>query len=53
MATSVGEQFYAENLTLIGEEGTNELGEYAVDGGIKVYYLNEKDKYRPKQPGEE
>lgn len=53
VATSVGEQFYAENLTLIGEEGTNELGEYIVDGGNKVYYLNEKDKYRPKQPGEE
>lgn len=53
VATSVGEEFSAEKLTLIGEEGTNELGEYAVDGGIKVYYLNEKDKYRPKQPGEE
>ena len=53
VATSVGEKFSAEKLTLIGEEGTNELGEYAVDGGIKVYYLNEKGKYRPKQPGEE
>lgn len=51
--TFVGEEFSAEKLTLIGEEGTNELGEYIVDGGIKVYYLNEKDKYRPKQPGEE
>ena len=54
VATPVREQFYAENLTLIGEsEGTNELGEYIVDGGNKVYYLNEKGKYRPKQPGEE
>ena len=53
VATFVGEEFSAEKLTLIGEEGTNELGEYIVDGGIKVYYLNEKGKYRPKQPGEE
>ena len=51
--TFVGEEFSAEKLTLIGEEGTNELGEYIVDGGIKVYYLNEKGKYRPKQKGEE
>lgn len=53
VATPVSEQFNAENLTLIEEEGTNELGEYIVDGGNKVYYLNEKGKYRPKQPGEE
>lgn len=52
--TFVGEKFSAEKLTIIGEgEGTNELGEHIVDGGNKVYYLNEKDKYRPKQPGEE
>lgn len=51
--TFVCERFSAEKLTLIGEEGTNELGEHIVDGGNKVYYLNEKDKYRPKQPGEE
>ena len=51
--TFVGEKFSAEKLTIIGEEGTNELGEYIVDGDIKVYYLNEKGKYRPKQPGEE
>lgn len=53
VATPVCEKFSAEKLTLIGEEGTNELGEHIVDGGNKVYYLNEKDKYRPKQPGEE
>lgn len=54
VATSVGEQFYEKDLTIIGEgEGTNELGEHTVDGGNKVYYLNEKGKYRPKQPGEE
>lgn len=53
VATPVCERFSAEKLTLIGEEGTNELGEHIVDGGNKVYYLNEKDKYRPKQPGEE
>lgn len=52
VATFVGEEFSAEKLTLIGEEGTNELGEYIVDGGIKVYYLNEKGKYCPKQKGE-
>ena len=54
VATSVGEWFYEKDLTIIGEgEGTNELGEHIVDGGNKVYYLNEKGKYRPKQPGEE
>ena len=54
VATIVSERLYEENLTVIGEgEGTNELGEYIVDGGNKVYYLNEKGKYRPKQPGEE
>lgn len=54
VATSVGEWFYEKDLTIIGEgEGTNELGEHTVDGGNKVYYLNEKGKYRPKQPGEE
>ena len=54
VATSVGEWFYEKDLTIIGEgEGTNELGEHIVDGGNTVYYLNEKGKYRPKQPGEE
>ena len=54
VATSVGEWFYEKDLTIIGEgEGTNELGEYIVDGGNIVYYLNEKGKYRPKRPGEE
>lgn len=57
VATIVGEWFYGEDLTIIGEgEGTNELGEYAVgDGkdGKEVYYLNEKGKYRPKKPGEQ
>ena len=56
VATPVQEWLYKEDLTIIGEgEGTNELGEYVVgDGkdGKKVYYLNEKGKYRPKQPGE-
>ena len=52
--TLVFDSFCAEELTIIGEgEGTNELGEHTVDGGNKVYYLNEKGKYRPKQPGEE
>lgn len=53
VATPVCERFSAEKLTLIGEEGTNELGEYTLEGENKLYYLNEKDKYRPKQPGEE
>ena len=54
VATSVGEWFYEKDLTIIGEgEGTNELGEHIVDGGNKVYYLNEKGKYRPKQLDEE
>lgn len=53
VATPVSVWVYAENLTIIGEgEGTSELGEYSVGGGNKVYYLNEKGKYRPKQPGE-
>lgn len=53
VATPVKEWFCAENLTIIGEgEGENDLGEYIVDGGNTVYYLNEKGKYRPKQPGE-
>ncbi len=50
------DNFDNTRLTIIDEgEGTNELGEYVVgDGkdGKKVYYLNEKGKYRPKQPGE-
>ena len=47
------ESFDNTRLTIIGEgEGTNELGEYVV-GKKKVYYLNEKGKYRPKQTGEE
>lgn len=50
------DSFDNTRLTIIGEgEGTNELGEYVVgDGkdGKEVYYLNEKGKYRPKQPGE-
>ena len=50
----LAEKFDNTRLTIIGEgEGTNELGEHTVDGGNKVYYLNEKGKYRPKQPGEE
>lgn len=50
----IADSFDNTRLTIIGEgEGTNELGEHIVDGGNKVYYLNEKDKYRPKQPGEE
>ena len=50
----IAERFDNTRLTIIGEgEGTNELGEHTVDGGNKVYYLNEKGKYRPKQPGEE
>lgn len=54
VATPVPEWLYKEDLTIIGEgEGTNELGEHTVDSGNKVYYLNEKGKYRPKQPGEE
>ena len=53
VATPVKEWLYQEGLTIIGEgEGTNELGEYIADGGNKVYYLNEKGKYRPKKPGE-
>ena len=52
--TLVFDSFCAEELTIIGEgEGTNELCEYISVSGKKVYYLNEKDKYRPKQPGEE
>lgn len=52
--TLVSDSFCAEELTIIGEgEGTNELCEYISVSGKKVYYLNEKDKYRPKQPGEE
>ena len=50
------DNFDNTRLTIIGEgDGTNELGEYVVgDGkdGKKVYYLNEKGKYRPKQTGE-
>ena len=54
VATIVGEWFYGEDLTVIGDgEGTNELGEYTLEGGEKLYYLNEKGKYRPKRPGEE
>lgn len=57
VATPVQEWLYKKDLTIIGEgEGTNELGEYVVgDGkdGKKVYYLNEKSKYRPKKPGEQ
>ena len=64
IATKSGEEYAVKGwivdsfdntrLTIIGEgEGTNELGEYAVDSENKVYYLNEKGKYRPKQPGEE
>ena len=54
VATPVPEWLFKEDLTVIGDgEGTNELGEYIVDGGNIVYYLNEKGKYRPKQPGEE
>lgn len=50
----IAERFDNTRLTIIGEgEGTNELGEHTVDGGNTVYYLNEKGKYRPKQPGEE
>lgn len=50
----IADSFDNTRLTIIGEgEGTNELGEHTVDGGNKVYYLNEKGKYRPKQPGEE
>lgn len=53
VATPVPEWLYKEDLTIIGEgEGTNELGEHITDGENKVYYLNEKGKYRPKQPGE-
>lgn len=49
----IADSFDNTRLTIIGEgEGTNELGEHTVDGGNKVYYLNEKGKYRPKQPGE-
>lgn len=48
------DNFDNTRLTIIGEgEETNELGEYDVGGGEKVYYLNEKGKYRPKQPGEQ
>lgn len=51
--TLVFDSFCAEELTIIGEgEGTNELCEYISVSGKKVYYLNEKGKYRPKQPGE-
>ena len=47
------DDFDNTRLTIIGEgDGTNELGEYAVGGGKNVYYLNEKGKYRPKQPSE-
>lgn len=53
VATPVAEWLCKEDLTIIGEgEGTNELGEHITDGENKVYYLNEKGKYRPKQPGE-
>lgn len=52
--TLVFDSFCAEELTIIGEgEGTNELCEYISVSGKKVYYLNEKGKYRPKQTGEE
>ncbi|UKI14823.1 MAG: hypothetical protein L6V85_02075 [Clostridiales bacterium] len=51
------DSFDNTRLTIIGEgDGTNELGEYVVGDekdGKEVYYLNEKGKYRPKQPGEE
>ena len=51
--TMVSEWVYAEQLTIIGEgEGTNELCEYISVSGNKVYYLNEKGKYRPIQSGE-
>ena len=54
MATPVPEWLFKEDLTVIGDgEGTNELGEHIVEGGNILYYLNEKGKYRPKQPGEE
>lgn len=50
----IADSFDNTRLTIIGEgEGTNELGEHTVDGGNKVYYLNEKGKYRPKQLDEE
>lgn len=53
VATPVPEWLFKEGLTIIGEgEGTNELGEHITDGKNIVYYLNEKGKYRPKQPGE-
>lgn len=49
----IADNFDNTRLTIIGEgEGTNELGEYDEGDGKKVYYLNEKGKYRPKQPGE-
>lgn len=52
--TLVSDSFCAEELTIIGEgEGTNELCEYISVSGNKVYYLNEKGKYRPKQPVKE
>ena len=50
----IADSFDNTRLTIIGEgEGTNELGEHTVDGGNKVYYLNETGKYRPKQLDEE
>ena len=53
VATFVSELIYEKDLTIICEgEGTSELGEHSVDSGQKVYYLNEKGKYRPKQPSE-
>lgn len=53
VATPVPEWLFKEDLTVIGDgEGTNELGEYTLEGENKLYYLNEKGKYRPKQPGE-
>ena len=49
----LADSFGNARLTIIGEgEETNELGEYDEGDGKKVYYLNEKGKYRPKQPGE-
>ena len=44
----VYDAFDSASLEPISEsDADNELGEYILDSGVVLYYLNEKDKYRP------